>query len=555
MPPALLATLRRLTHTLREFTVGQRTIAIIGLAVLLVGGIGVTAFLTQPNYSPLFTSLSPSDASSITTMLHTDGVPYQLADGGNTILVPQQNVDSERLKAASAGLPSLSNDGYGLLNTLGVTASAFQQTTTYQRALQGELATTIEAMNGVQTASVKLAIPDQTVFTSQQVPTTASVFVRTQGNATLSTSQVAAITHLVAASVDNLKPTDVSVVSADGTLLSGTDATGAASTGGPNSTSYEARTQASVQAMLDRVLGAGNSTVVVAADLSNQSAQRVTQTYTVPTSAPALNEQNTTTVDNGSGGNSTGATGVLGPDNIAVPTGAATPGASSSWTTSTTKNNAINQTTETTTIPAGSVDRQTVSVAVNKAASNGISASAIQTLVSNAAGVDVKRGDQVDVQIVPFSKAGQAEAQSAIAAQSGADTQDTIVKIATTAVTALAVLLGLFLLFRFLGAAAKRREASPLDLGPLDAHTLASAGAELDLSEFPSITGSPLSGAQLTGGHPSSSAPAEPFPLDAASSAQADAARMRASIDRMSATDPQRTAEYLRSLMDDKQRA
>ncbi len=542
MPPALTATLRRLTHTLREFTVGQRTIAIIGLAVLLVGGGGLTAWLSQPSYSPMFTSLSATDAGAITTMLHTDGVPYQLADGGNTILVPQQNVDSERLKAAAAGLPSLSNSGYGLLNTLGVTASAFQQTTTYQRALQGELANTIEAMNGVQTASVKLAIPDQTVFTSQQVPTTASVFVKTQGNATLSTSQVAAITHLVAASVDNLKPTDVSVVSADGTLLSGSGATSTSDT--TTATSYEARTQASVQAMLDRVLGAGNSTVVVSADLSNQSAQRVTQTYAVPTNAPSLNEQNTTTVDNGAGGSSTGATGVLGPDNIAVPTGAATPGANSSWTTSTTKNNAIDQTTETTTIPAGSINRQTISVAVNKAAASGITASSIQTLVESAAGVDTTRGDQVQVQVVPFSTAAAAQANAAIAAQSGQDTQQNIVKIATTGLTVLGVLLALFLLFRFVSSASKRREGSPIDIGPLNAHTLPDSDPEIDFSEYPGITGSPLS-AQAPG-------PVDPLPLESLAE-QPEPARMRATIDRLSATDPQRTAKYLQSLMDDRQ--
>ncbi len=327
--------------------------------------------------------------------------PYQLSDGGGTILVPEQDVDTERLKAASAGLPSLSNDGYGLLDNLGVTASAFQQTTTYQRALQGELANTIEAMSGVQTASVKLAIPDQTVFTSTQAATTASVFVRTQGNGSLSSTQVAAITHLVAASVDNLKPTNVSVVSADGTLLSGSGATSDGT--GASAATYESRTQSSVQAMLDRVLGVGNSTVVVAADLSKNSAKQVTQTYTAPTNAPAVNEQSSSTVYNGSGDGS-GATGVLGPDNIAVPTDTSTSG--TGYTTqSSTKNNAINSTSTTTDIPAGSVDRQTVSVAVNKAAAKGISSATIEKLVDGAAGVNTKRGDQVDVQIVPFSKA------------------------------------------------------------------------------------------------------------------------------------------------------
>ena len=536
MPPALTATLRRFTHTLREFTVGQRTVAIIGLAVLVVGAVALTAWMSKPSYSPLFTSLSATDAGSITTLLHTDGVPYQLADGGSTILVPEQDVDSERLKAASAGLPRLSSDGYGLLDNLGVTASAFQQNTTYQRALQGELANTIEAMSGVQTASVKLAIPDQTVFTSQQAPTTASVFVRTQGNGSLTTSQVAAITHLVAASVDNLKPANVSVVSATGALLSGTGATTTDGTSASSST-YESRTQSSVQAMLDRVLGAGNSTVVVAADLSSASSKKVAQTYTAPTNAPAINEQTSSTVYNGSG-NGTGATGVLGPDNIAVPTGTSTATPGDGYVTqSSTKNNAINSLTETTDIPAGTVDRQTISVAVNSAAAKGITASTIQKLVDGAAGVNTKRGDQVDVQIVPFSKASAAQAQAAISSQSGADTQQNIVKIATTALTVLGILLGLFLLFRFLAGATRRGESTSIDLGAMESHPLLPPDPEFELPEYPLLAG---------GGVPG------PLPLTAATEVP-EYARMRATIDRLSATDPQRTAEYLRSLMDEKQ--
>jgi flagellar M-ring protein FliF len=533
MPSAITSTLKRFTHALREFTVGQRTIAIIGLAVLVVGAIGLTAWLSKPSYAPLFTSLSASDAGSITQLLHTDGVPYQLSDGGSTILVPQEQVDAERLKAASAGLPSLSQDGYGLLDNLGVTASAFQQTTTYQRALQGELANTIEAMNGVETASVKLAIPDQTVFTSQQTPTTASVFVHTQGNGSLSGSQVSAITHLVAASVDNLKPTNVSVISADGTLLSGSGA--ASSDKSASASTYEARTQAAIQSMLDQVLGAGNSTVVVAADLSADSAKQVSQTYTAPTNAPVINEQSSSQVYSGDGGSSSTATGVLGPDNIAVPSGTSTNGSYNS--TSTTKNNAINQTTETRTIPAGAVNRQTISVAVNKSAAKGVTASKIQKLVDAAAGVNAKRGDMVDVQLVSFSKAGAVAAQSALGAQSGAEMQNNIVKIATTAVTVFGILLGLFLLLRFLTRAAKKREGSsaPLDLSELD--LLGTGPSELETHTFPmeSLPAAP-----------------EPLPLEPAPD-QPEFARMRASIDRLAGTNPQRTAEYLRSLMDEKQ--
>jgi flagellar M-ring protein FliF len=222
-----------------------------------------------------------------------------------------------------------------------------------------------------------------------------------------------------------------------------------------------------------------------------------------------------------------------------VPTDTSTSG--TGYTTqSSTNNTPIDSTSTTTDIPAGAVDRQTISVAVNKAAAKGISASTIEKLVDGAAGVNVKRGDQVDVQVVPFSKAGAAVAQAALGAQSGADTQQNIVKIATTGLTFFGILLGLFLLFRFLSGAAKRRDSTPLDLGPIDAHPLLATDTELDLPEYP------LLGAGTS--------PMAPLPLEAGTEVP-EYARMRASIDRLSSTDPKRTAEYLRSLMDEKQPA
>ncbi len=534
MPAAVTSTWRRFVHTLREFTVGQRTIAIIGLAVLVVGTVGLTAWLSQPTYAPLFTSLSATDADSITQLLHTDNVQYQLSDGGSTILVPQEDVDAERLKAAAAGLPSLSQDGYGLLDKLGVTASQFQETTTWQRALEGELANTIEGMNGVQTASVKLAIPTQSVFQSEQTPTTASVFIRTVGGASLSSSQVAAITHLTAASVNDLKPTNVSVISADGTLLSGTTTAGSAAT---QATSYESHVQTSIQTMLDRVLGAGNSTVVVSAALDPDSATQVSQTYTTPTNAPTLNEQTSTEVYGGSGANS--AAGVLGPDNVAVPTGTSTDGTYNS--TSSTKNNAIDSTTTTKKIPAGTLTRQTVSVAVNSAAVKGISAASIRNLVDGAAGVNVKRGDVVDVQLVHFSKVGAAVAGAALQAQAGQEAQASIMKIAGTALIVLGVLVGLFLLLRFIAAFSKRAEVAPIDLGALHSERpepILPDPRQLETVVPPAVL------------DPAPAAPpaldsTEPLPIS-----MTDIDRMRANLDRLTAANPQRAAEHLRNLMD-----
>ena len=106
-------------------------------------------------------------------------MPYQLTDGGATILVPQDKVYSERLKAASNNLPSSNEGGYSLLDKMGVTSSEFQQDVTYKRAIEGELAKTISSMDGVKAATVQLAIPEKTVFVSEEKDPTASVFVAT----------------------------------------------------------------------------------------------------------------------------------------------------------------------------------------------------------------------------------------------------------------------------------------------------------------------------------------------------------------------------------------
>ncbi|MBW8871171.1 MAG: flagellar M-ring protein FliF, partial [Leifsonia sp.] len=262
MPQQVTGFLRRLGDTIRGFSVAQRVIAIIGVAVVALGITGISLWASQPSYTPLFSGVAASDASAIVDQLRTDGVPYQLTDGGATILVPQEKVYDERLKAASAGLPASTTGGYSLLDKMGVTSSEFQQNVTYKRAMEGELGNTIAAMKGVKAASVRLAIPEDTVFAAEKKDPTASVFVETQSGVTLSADQVQAIVHLTSAAVPAMKPTDVAVVDADGTVLS---TVGGGATGGADkqASDYETRVKSAVQEMLDKVVGAGNATVAV----------------------------------------------------------------------------------------------------------------------------------------------------------------------------------------------------------------------------------------------------------------------------------------------------
>jgi len=363
MPNAVKGQLAKLGAALQSFTVAQRTIAVILVAALVLGVVALVSWLGKPTYTPLFSGIDPTDASAIVELLQTDGVPYELTAGGGTILVPENVVYDERLKAAAAGLPAASSGGgYSLLDTMGVTSSEFQQNVTYKRAIEGELANTIKAMDGVKNASVQLAIPEESVFVAEQRDPTASVFVETQAGATLDSKQVQAIVNLTSASVDGMKATDVAVTDASGTVLSAVGS-GAVGGAGGDASDYESKVQASVQAMLDKMVGPGNSSVVVAADLDQSSGTKVTESFSQPTSGPiALNESGTTEQygSGADGANGTGATGVLGPDNIAVPNGTAADGTTTAGTgadggytnESTTKNNAVDKVTESLNVPA-----------------------------------------------------------------------------------------------------------------------------------------------------------------------------------------------------------
>ncbi|MDQ4138675.1 MAG: flagellar M-ring protein FliF, partial [Actinomycetota bacterium] len=431
MPAQMSSALKRILDAVREFTIAQRTLALIGVAVLVLGGAALTAWLAQPRYSPLFSGLSGEDASAIVDQLEAEGVDYQLADGGSTILVPADKVDQERIAAAAAGLPAEGTSGYQLLDSMGVTASEFQQDVTYKRAIEGELASTISSIKGVKAASVQLAVPEESVFVSEQADPTASVFLETSG--TLSEDQVQAIVHLTSAAVDGLQPENVSVVDSRGTLLSvvGEGTVGNASA---QASDYEQRVRQTVQAMLDQVVGPGNSTVVVNAVVSNETAQRVEESYTVPEGQPALSESTTTESYSGSGSGTD--TGVLGPDNIAVPSGE---GDGSYVNESETKNNAIDKVTETTSIPAGAISRQTVSVAVDSDAVTGINEQTISNLVSAAAGVQPNRGDQVTVEIASFSTATADAAAQALAEAQAAEQQESLLRSITTAAIVVAI--------------------------------------------------------------------------------------------------------------------
>ena len=555
MPAAMQNTWARLTAYLKGFSAAQRTIAVIGVAALVLGGIALASFLGKASYAPLFTGLAAADASSITDQLQTDGVPYQLTDGGASILVPQDKVYSERLKAASNNLPSSNEGGYSLLDKMGVTSSEFQQDVTYKRAIEGELAKTISAMDGVKTASVQLAIPEKTVFVAEEKDPTASVFVATENGAQLSTDQVQSIVHLTSAAVEGMQPTDVSVVDSKGQTLSAVG-TGATGSGADQAADYDASTRQKIQDLLDTTLGPGNASVVVSATMNQESGTRTSESFAQPTSGPVALNESSTTEEYGSGsGAGAGATGVLGPDNIAVPNGTAaktTAGTAAGddgyKNESATKNNAVDKTTETTQIPAGGVARQTISVALNSRAASVQNANlqSINDLVAAAAGTDNGRGDQVRVAMMDFDDSAAKDAAKALEQQQQDEQQQQMWSMIRTAGIAVAVLAAAIVLAIVLARRGRRQSREAVDVGELDAFAGETFALPLGVDDelaLPPVD--PPTVALPTVPH--DDAPTELLTTD-----EISAERRRQEISALAERDPKRTADLLRGLLDDR---
>lgn len=487
MPQQITSALGRVTSSIREFTVAQRTLALIGLAVAVVGVVALSMWFSRPQFSPLYTDLAPADASAIVDQLTAQGVKYQLTNGGSTVLVPTESVYDMRLKVAASGMSPSADGGYSLLDDMGMTSSEFQQDVTYKRALEGEMGKTVSSMQGVELATVKLAMPAESVFVDQATDPTASVFVKTRSGVTLTDDQVQSIVNLVSASVEGMKATDVAVIDSSGAVLSAVG-TGLAGSGGNKQTvEYEQRVAQSIQAMLEPIVGVGKAVVTVTADLDYDATERTQESFTSAEGVLPLTERSTTEQFTGTGNT---ATGVLGPDNIQVPTG----DGDGSYTNETNEaNNAVDKLTEHTVTAPGTVRRQSVAVAVDAAAAAAVDMAQLQAMVSSASGFDEARGDVVTVSQMPFDTSAAESAQAALDAAAEAEAAAASSRMMQTYVIAGAALLALVLLAIFLARRGRNREdpRESLDLGdlPIMDEPLALEPADLDtqLLELPEV--------------------------------------------------------------------
>ncbi|MDH5545452.1 MAG: flagellar basal-body MS-ring/collar protein FliF [Gammaproteobacteria bacterium] len=198
----------------------QQMQLVIGVAAAFTVIIAIFMYTTEKNYELLYAGLSQQSSADIVQVLDQEGIPYQLDDKTGEIKVPGDKVHEVRLRLATQGLPQQEGTGFEMLaEQQGFGTSQFMEQARYHKAIEGELARSITAMSSIESARVHLAIPKQSVFIRDRKEPTASVMVKLGRGLSLDESQVAAIVHLVASSIPELKSDNVTVVDERGRML------------------------------------------------------------------------------------------------------------------------------------------------------------------------------------------------------------------------------------------------------------------------------------------------------------------------------------------------
>lgn len=192
-----------------------------GLALSIGLAVAIVLWSQEPNYSVLYSNLSPKDASAIVNVFEAADVEYKIEHESGMLLVPSERLHEARMMLAESNLPQDTSVGFELIEKeQGFGTSNFIQNARYHRAIEGELSKTIKTMKAVEQARVHLAMPKESAFIRDQRKPSASVMLSLTQGWRLEEEQIQAIRHLVASSIPKLEPKDVTIVDAKGRLLS-----------------------------------------------------------------------------------------------------------------------------------------------------------------------------------------------------------------------------------------------------------------------------------------------------------------------------------------------
>jgi flagellar M-ring protein FliF len=420
---------------LSELPIAKQVGLMLGLAFSVAIGVAIVLWSQEPAYSRLYGEIGEKDVAEILEVLNTQGIKYKVEAGSNVILVPTDEVNQVKLKLAAVGLPKSSSLGYELLDKdQGFGSSKSVELVRFQRALEGEIAQTIMAIQGVKTARVLLAIPQQSVFVRERKKPSASVVVNLYQGRSLDKGQIESIIHLVASSVPQLEAEQVTVVDQKGHLLNSRDSSSVS-----NLTSKQFEYKKNIEEhlmerignILSPLVGADGMRVQISADVDFTETDKTQELFdpksAVLRSEQTSEEQNKLPATQGVPGalsNQPAAAGTAPEttppaDPAAAPAaGAATPtpaaAAPGSIAKNATRNFEVDKTITHTRMATGSLRRLSVAVVVDdRRTAQADGKTTVQPykpeditrftdLVKQAVGFDNARGDQVTVTNVAF---------------------------------------------------------------------------------------------------------------------------------------------------------
>ncbi len=426
-----------LNTVLQRFTVLPPTRKLglaVGLAASIALIVGLLLWSRAPEYRVLFSNLSERDGGAVIAALQQMNVPYR-TEGGGAILVPADQVYDLRFRLAGQGLPRGGAVGFELMDTAKLGMTQFQEQVAYQRALEGELARTIQSLGPVDTARVHLAIPKPSVFVRDQQKPSASVMVSLFAGRTLDPAQVNAIVHLVSSSVPSLSPASVTVVDQAGNLLTGRSESAGAQGLNANQLDYLRQVEdyyaRRIEAIVAPIVGEGNVRAEVRADLDFSHTEYTSEIFKPNPTAETQTIRSQQTVEDTSSGGSAAA-GVPGAFSNQPPGPATAPftapaganagpaeAAAAGSTTSSRRENTVNYEVDKTIRhvkePLGRIKRLSVAVVVNYRSVAGEGGQAevrplspeeltkVNGLVREAMGFNQERGDTVNVVNAAFT--------------------------------------------------------------------------------------------------------------------------------------------------------
>jgi flagellar M-ring protein FliF len=404
-----------------------------------------------PDYGVLYSNLSDRDGGAIIASLQQMNIPYKFTEGGGALLVAANKVPEARLRLAAQGLPKGGTVGFELMDAQKFGTSQFAEQVNYQRALEGELARSINSISAVESARVHLALPKPSLFVRDQKKPSASVVLSLHRGRSIDEGQVSAIVHLISSSVPELSAKSITVVDQAGNLLSAANA----GTRGLDVSQLKYTQEIEqgyirrIEAILQPILGAGNVHAQVAADIDFSIVENTDEKYR-PNQEPgsaAIRSQQSSESGQGGSGPATGVPGALtnqpppepvapitGPSQIkpGTPPGAApapaqlkmsaelgsagaAPRAASTGGTSrkdVTTNYEVDRSIRHTQQGAGGIKRLSVAVVVNYRGASGAGKRAalsaaeleqIRNLARQAMGFSAERGDSLNVVNSPFA--------------------------------------------------------------------------------------------------------------------------------------------------------